>query len=114
LPLDVVLGPAALPGLSPIDRPLLALDDGRTTAEPGGLVDLLPERTAELDRLLGGSGHDALSRLGLPPEAASEIGPAALAALQAWRRLAEHLLSNGNVQLQRGRHAPSSRASPWP
>ena len=65
----------------------------------GGL-DIKPERLAELDQILGGSGHDPESRLGLEPGSTSEqIRAAALAALATWQRLAEHPLSNRNVQV---------------
>lgn len=54
-------------------------------------IALKPERLAELDRLLGGSGHDSASRLSLPPDAdPEEIGAAARDALSVWQRLAEH------------------------
>jgi Dynamin family len=61
----------------------------------------VPERhVEELDRLLGGSGHDAASRLALAENPSSaEITEAALAALSRWQRLAEHPLSSRNVQV---------------
>jgi len=61
----------------------------------------VPERyVAELDRLLGGSGHDPSSRLDLPENPSpAEITEAALAALSRWQRLAEHPMSSRNVQL---------------
>jgi hypothetical protein len=61
----------------------------------------VPERhVAELDRLLGGSGHDAASRLALTESPSpAEITEAALAALSRWQRLAEHPLSSRNVQV---------------
>ena len=61
----------------------------------------VPERhVAELDRLLGGSGHDPASRLALTEDPSSaEITEAALAALSRWQRLAEHPLSSRNVQV---------------
>lgn len=65
-----------------------------------GLVELQPERLAELDRLLGGSGHDASSRLQLDAGAGpTEVAGAAMAAIEVWRRLAEHPLSTRTVQL---------------
>jgi hypothetical protein len=58
------------------------------------------EQLDELDRILGGSGHDAASRLGLPPEVDDEaIRTAALQALQHWQRTAAHPLSNRSLQL---------------
>jgi len=61
----------------------------------------VPERhVVELDRLLGGSGHDPASRLALAQDPSSaEITEAALAALGRWQRLAEHPLSSRNVQV---------------
>ena len=61
----------------------------------------VPERhVEELDRLLGGSGHDAANRLSLPEDAPpQEITAAALDALARWQRLAEHPLSSRNVQV---------------
>ena len=54
----------------------------------------------ELDRLLGGSGHDPASRLALAENPSSaEITAAALDALSRWQRLAEHPLSSRNVQV---------------
>ena len=61
----------------------------------------VPERhVAELDRLLGGSGHDPASRLALTENPSpAEITEAALVALGRWQRLAEHPLSSRNVQV---------------
>lgn len=65
-----------------------------------GAVRLRAERLAELERLLGGSGHDACARLGLEPDAMpASVHAAAVAALEPWRRLAEHPLSTREVQL---------------
>jgi hypothetical protein len=65
-----------------------------------GQLDLRTDRIAELDQLLGGQGHDAASRLGLPLDApAADVHQAALEALERWRRLAEHPLSSRPVQL---------------
>jgi len=65
-----------------------------------GQSELPEEQRAELDRLLGGRGHDAASRLGLPDGATSdEIRAAAFVALAQWRRTAEHPLSSRRIQL---------------
>src|ERR687894_1825889 len=65
-----------------------------------GVVELSPDRLAELDQLLGGSGHDAASRLGLEGvEDADQLRKAALAALSRWQRVAEHPLSSRPAQL---------------
>jgi hypothetical protein len=53
-----------------------------------------PDRLAEMERLLGGSGVAATTRLGLPPDAgADELVAAASAALGRWQRVAEHPMS---------------------
>ena len=63
-------------------------------------LDLKADRAAELDRLLGGAGHDAFSRLGLDDGATGDdIGAAALTALSRWQHIAEHPLSQRPVQL---------------
>jgi hypothetical protein len=65
-----------------------------------GAVELRNDRLSELDSLLGGSGHDPASRLGLPPEnSPDEVRTAALAALATWQRLAEHPLSSRSSQV---------------
>ena len=71
------------------------LDHLRTT------VLEIPERhVAELDRLLGGSGHDPTSRLQNSEDPSlAEITEAALAALSRWQRLAEHPMSARNLQV---------------
>jgi hypothetical protein len=63
-------------------------------------IGLDPNRLAELDRILGGSGHDAASRLGLEPDAGDQtIRDTALDALQRWQRVAVHPLSARPLQL---------------
>jgi 50S ribosome-binding GTPase len=65
-----------------------------------GDIGINEERTAELDRLLGGSGHAAQSRLALEPTADQEmIRAEASATLIRWQRLAEHPLSSRQVQI---------------
>jgi hypothetical protein len=68
-----------------------------------GQVELKPDQLAELDRLLGGSGHDASTRLGLPAAAdGAEIREAALRSLAGWQQVAEHPLSDRTAQLAAG------------
>ena len=56
-------------------------------------LELPHAQAEELDRLLGGSGHDPASRLGLDGAASDEqIAAAARAALDRWRAIAEHPL----------------------
>ena len=65
-----------------------------------GMVELAPDKLAELDQMLGGSGHDPASRLGLEGvEDAEQLRAAALAALSRWQRVAEHPLSSRPAQL---------------
>ncbi|QGN34962.1 dynamin family protein [Microlunatus sp. Gsoil 973] len=64
-----------------------------------GTLDLRPELATALDRLLGGSGHDPWSRLGLDRDADPDaVRQAALTELARWRRTAEHPLSSRAVQ----------------
>jgi hypothetical protein len=56
-------------------------------------LELAEAQAIELDRILGGSGHDAASRLGLDPDAPrSTIAAAARQSLDRWRAIAEHPL----------------------
>lgn len=65
-----------------------------------GSLQVPADHVDELDRLLGGSGHDPASRLGLVDDAAgTAIAAAALDALDRWQRLAEHPLSARTVQV---------------
>ncbi|MGZ5395307.1 MAG: dynamin family protein [Mycobacterium sp.] len=52
------------------------------------------EEMASLRRIIGGSGTDAASRLGLQPDAPYDGPRAAFAAAQRWRRRAEHPLND--------------------
>ena len=65
-----------------------------------GVVELAPDKLAELDQVLGGSGHDPASRLGLEGvDDVEQLRAAALAALGRWQRVAEHPLSGRPAQL---------------
>lgn len=65
-----------------------------------GAIELKPDRLVELDQILGGSGHDPSSRLGLEPTAtASDLRTAALSTLVTWQRLAEHPLTSRSAQV---------------
>ncbi|MGV0714104.1 dynamin-like GTPase family protein [Mycolicibacterium sp. XJ662] len=52
------------------------------------------DEMASLRRIIGGSGTDAASRLGLQPDAPYDGPRAAFAATQRWRRRAEHPLND--------------------
>lgn len=68
-----------------------------------GQVELKPDQLAELDRLLGGSGHDPSTRLDLPTDAdGPAIREAALRSLAGWQQVAEHPLSDRSTQLAAG------------
>lgn len=63
-------------------------------------ISLREDRTEALDRLLGGSGHGAAVRLGLPEDARpDEIRAAAVAALATWHAVSEHPLSRRSAQI---------------
>jgi hypothetical protein len=66
----------------------------------GGELSLDPDREAELDRLMGGSGHAPTSRLGLAAEASEEeVHDAATAALAVWQGVERHPLSSRAAQI---------------
>ena len=56
------------------------------------------DEMASLRRLIGGSGTEAASRLGLQPDAPDDGPRAAFAAAQRWRRRAEHPLNDPFTQ----------------
>ena len=65
-----------------------------------GGITLKPERQEQLDRLLGGSGHDPAARLGLPTDASEDdVRQAALTGLASWQGFAEHPLTSRSGQL---------------
>jgi len=65
-----------------------------------GSIQVPADQIDELDRLLGGAGHDPASRLGLDDDApGTAVAAAALEALGRWQRLAEHPLSSRTVQV---------------
>jgi len=65
-----------------------------------GELPLPSAQELELDRLMGGAGHEPASRLGLPPEASSDlVRRAALDALARWQVVERHPLSARSVQI---------------
>jgi hypothetical protein len=65
-----------------------------------GELTLPPARARELDLLMGGSGHDRATRLGMSPGAAADEETAAMdAALRTWQSVERHPLSSRSVQL---------------
>ena len=66
----------------------------------GGEISLAPDREAELDLLMGGSGHEPSSRLGLAEDASpEEVRRVALAALGRWQAVERHPLSSRATQI---------------
>jgi hypothetical protein len=62
--------------------------------------DLDEARRTELDRLLGGSGHDSASRLGLSEDAPDlAIRDEALRTLERWQRISYHPMSSRSLQV---------------
>lgn len=57
-------------------------------------TSLTEDEMSSLRRLIGGSGTDAASRLGLGPDAPNDGPRAAFAATQRWRRRADHPLND--------------------
>ena len=65
-----------------------------------GELSLSPERSTELDLLMGGSGHDEATRLGLANGASAEQKRAAsMAALEVWQGIERHPLSSRSTQI---------------
>ena len=65
-----------------------------------GALDLRGDAIEDLERLLGGYGHDAATRLGLPGDAGGEeIRTTALHALGGWHKRAQHPLSSRSTQM---------------
>jgi Dynamin family len=65
-----------------------------------GGIQMGVDRTDRLDRLMGGSGHDVASRLGLGADTGEEnVRRAALQELALWQRVAEHPLSSRSTQV---------------
>jgi hypothetical protein len=65
-----------------------------------GDLSLRPEREAELDLLMGGSGHDTAVRLGQHEDATDEeLRQAAFAALERWQGVENHPLSSRAAQI---------------
>jgi len=94
-------GPALLRRLEEITAGAHEFEEVRVLFElRAGELSLTPAREAELDRLMGGSGHDPASRLCLAPEASpDDLRQAALAALGTWQSVERHPLSSRATQI---------------
>ncbi|ORA43005.1 Isoniazid-inducible protein iniC [Mycolicibacterium chubuense] len=87
--------PAILADIEPLLADTHAFEELRLlSALRSRPTSLNPEEMASLRRLIGGSGTDAASRLGLGPDSADDGPRAAFAAAQRWRRRAEHPLND--------------------
>jgi hypothetical protein len=93
--------PALLSKVEEIAAGAHGFEEVRVLAElRSGGITLRDNRAEELDRLLGGSGHDPASRLGLAEDTSAEaVRQAALAALASWQSVAEHPLSNRSTKI---------------
>lgn len=98
---DCADGPALLHRLEQITAGAHEFEEVRVLLElRGGELSLTPEREAELDRLMGGSGHAPASRLGLASDAApDELRACALEALGTWQGVERHPLSGRATQI---------------
>jgi hypothetical protein len=94
-------GPALLHRLEQITAGAHEFEEVRILLElRGGEISMTPEREAELDLLMGGSGHDPASRLGLEDGASEEqLREAAIAALGRWQAVERHPLSSRATQI---------------
>ncbi|WP_163727624.1 dynamin-like GTPase family protein [Mycolicibacterium psychrotolerans] len=87
--------PAILADIEPLLADTHAFEELRLlSALRSRPTSLNPEEMASLRRLIGGSGTDAASRLGLGPDTVDDGPRAAFAAAQRWRRRAEHPLND--------------------
>lgn len=91
----VPAAPRILADIAPLLADTHAFEELRLLGQLRSRTTTLNEdEIASLRRVLGGSGTDAASRLGLVPEAPGDGPRAAFAAAQRWRRRAEHPLND--------------------
>ncbi len=87
--------PRIIADIDPLLADTHAFEELRMLSQlPSRPTTLTDEEMASLRRIIGGSGTDAASRLGLTPEAPYDGPRAAFAAAQRWRRRAEHPLND--------------------
>jgi hypothetical protein len=98
---DCADGPALLRQLEQITAGAHEFEEVRILLElRNGELSVSPEQAAELDLLMGGSGHDPRSRLGLPENAGpDQLRQAALDALARWQSVERHPLSTRATQI---------------
>ena len=94
-------GPALLRRLEEITAGAHEFEEVRVLFQlRAGELPLTPDQQAELDRLMGGSGNDPASRLGLAPETSSDdLRQAAVLAFGTWQNLERHPLSGRATQI---------------
>jgi hypothetical protein len=94
-------GPALLGRLEQITAGAHEFEEVRILLElRGGDLSLDDRRSAELDLLMGGSGHDPRARLGLPETATDdEVRQVAVSALERWQGVERHPLSSRATQI---------------
>jgi hypothetical protein len=94
-------GPALLRRLEEITAGAHEFEEVRVLFQlRAGELSLTPAQQAELDRLMGGSGNDPTSRLGLAPQTSpDDVRQAAVAALGTWQGLRRHPLSGRTTQI---------------
>jgi hypothetical protein len=106
--LDAVLARGRVAGAPDVLRDIEELRSGAHEFEEirqlhlirSGSVRATPEQLAALEQLLGGTGHDASSRLGLAVDVPEEaVLEAARVELDRWRRTATHPLSGRDLRL---------------
>jgi Dynamin family len=87
--------PVIVADIDPLLADTHAFDELRLLSQLNSRPTVLTEEEmASLRRIIGGSGTDAASRLGLTAEAPQDGPRAAFAAAQRWRRRAEHPLND--------------------
>ena len=87
--------PRIIADIDPLLADTHAFEELRMLSQlPSRPTTLNEEEMASLRRIIGGSGTDAASRLGLTSEAPYDGPRAAFAAAQRWRRRAEHPLND--------------------
>jgi hypothetical protein len=91
----IYASPYILADIDPLLADTHAFEELRLLSQLRSRATTLNEdEMASLRRIIGGSGTDPASRLGLQPDAPYDGPRAAFAAAQRWRRRAEHPLND--------------------
>ena len=93
-------GPALLHRLEEITAGAHEIEEVRVLLElRAGELAVTEDRATRLDLLMGGSGHDSATRLGLPAgSSAEEVREAALSALALWQGIERHPMSSRSTR----------------